>query len=358
MKCLALSSFFVLLVLPLTAYGYGYPGAMGQGSVMPGFDAVTHGFGGVLSVDVGGMNLFGNPAELTSSNPLVSASIGPLILKQVVDDGMGKHTLTYAGMGASSFQAGFSAGAAEIALGIAKIRDYTYTGEYFFIDSNPDPVIAGFENLTVRGGVWEAATGAAATLPGNVNIGASAGYRTGDITYDYYWHHFSESIPDSSVSWSREEGEFSWRAGVSLAAGEAVSIGSVYASKTENCPSSIAAGIRVGNIGGYLPGFGLEARIYDMPDGTAWSATAFGGIHPDHNLYFRGGLGLSSTGGADSKVALGISMGATVDFGKTDLSAAFNYGSETRDDDVLGFPEAQTINDVVTAFTVGASIEL
>lgn len=358
MKCPALFLFSVLLVLSLTAYGYGYPGAMGQGSIMPGIDAVSHGFGGVVSVNVGSINLFGNPAELISYNPLVSASIGPLILKQIVDDGMGKHTLTYAGAGASSFQAGLSAGSAEIALGIAKVRDYTYTGERFFSESSPDTTIAGFENLTVTGGVWEAATGAATTLAGKVNIGASAGYRMGDINYDYYWHHFSESISDSSASWGREEGEFSWRAGVSVAAGETVTVGSVYASQTENCPSSIAAGVCVGNIAAYSPGFGLEARVYDMPDGTAWSANVFGGIHPDHNLYFRGGSVLSSTGGADSKVSLGISMGATIELGKTDLSAAFNYGSETRDSSVFGFPQVQTVSDVVTAFTVGASIEL
>ncbi|MCK5132811.1 MAG: hypothetical protein KAR40_11735 [Candidatus Sabulitectum sp.] len=347
-----------LLLLPLTAQGFGYPAALEQGSPMPGMDAVSHGFGGVLSVNVGGMNLFSNPAELTKSNPIISASIGPLILKQSVDDGLGKHSLTYAGLGASSFQAGLNTHSASFALGIAKIRDYTYKGEYFFIDTNPDPVIAGFENLIVSGGVWEAAAGVASVISGEISLGASAGYRVGDINYEYYWHHFNEAIPDSSSEWSREEGEFTWRAGASVPAGNNISIGAVYASKTDNCPSSIAAGVCVGNIAAFSPGFGLEARIYDTEINRAWSANFFGGIHPDHNLFFRGAAVLSSSGGNDPDIALGICMGATVSLERIDISAAFNYGSETRDGNVLGFPDAKTIDDVVTAFTVGASIGL
>ncbi len=358
MKNLVLSCFSALLLFPLTALGYGYPAALGQGSSMPGVDVVSHGFGGVMSVNAGGMNLFGNPAELSNYNPSLSASIGPLILKQTVDDGLGKHSLTYAGLGASSIQAGFNTGSASIAFGIARVRDYTYKGEYFFVDTTGlEPIIAGFENLTVSGGVWEAATGAATTLPGGISIGASAGYRMGSINYDYYWHHFTETIPDSSSGWSREEGEFSWRAGASVPTGESVSLGAVYASKTDNCPSSIAAGVRVGNIADYSPGFGLEARIYDM-ENKAWSANVFGGIYPDQNLYFRGGAVLSSTGGTDSDASLGISMGATVDLGRTDISAAFSYGNEGRNGDVFGFPQADTIDDIVTAFTVGAVIDL
>lgn len=344
-----------LFLLPLTALGFGYPAALGLGSTMPGVDAVSHGFGGVVAVNVGGMNLFGNPAELTGYNPSLSVSIGTLILKQSVDDGLGKHTLTYAGLGASSFQAGFNTDPVCFAMGIAKIRDYTYTGEYFFLATD---TIAGFENLTVTGGVWEAAAGAATSLFDGTNLGVSAGYRTGDINYDYYWHHFNYAIPDSSSSWSREEGEFSWKAGISQPLGENTSLGAVYASSSENCPSSIAAGVTVGNIAAFSPGFGIEARIYDMDDTNAWSANVFGGIHPDHNLYFRGGVVLSSSGGTDSKVALGISMGSTVTLGNINVSAAFNYGNETRDSNILGFPEAKTINDIVTAFTVGASIEL
>ncbi|MCK5785091.1 MAG: hypothetical protein KAH54_00885 [Candidatus Sabulitectum sp.] len=358
MKNLVFSFLSVMLFLPLVALGYGYPAAMGLGSIMPGIDAVSHGFGGVSSVNVGGMNLFGNPAELTGYNPSFSASIGPLILKQTVDDGLGKHTLTYAGLGVSSFQAGFGIGSSSVALGIAKIRDYTYKGEYFFIDTNPDPIIAGFENLTVTGGVWEAATGAATVLPGDISIGVSAGYRMGNIDYDYYWHHFNEAIPDSTVKWSREEGEFSWRAGASVPVRYDIALGAVYSSETENCPSSIAAGVRFGNIAAYSPGFGFEGRLYDTEDSKAWSANAFGGIHPDHNLYFRGGASLSSSGGNDAEVSLGISMGVTVDLGRTDISAAFNYGDETRNEYVLGFPDAKTINDIITAFTVGAVIEL
>jgi hypothetical protein len=84
----------------------------------------------------------------------------------------------------------------------------------------------------------------------------------------------------------------------------------------------------------------------------------FGGIHPEHNLYFRGGAVLSSSGGNDSQAAIGISLGATIDLGRTDISAAFNYGSETRDNSVFGFPQAKTISDVVTAFTAGVAVEL
>ncbi len=358
MKKLAICFVAALFIFPFSAFGYGYPDAIGQGSPLPGVDAVSHGFGGVMAVNVGSMNLFCNPAELTSFNPTFTASIGPAILKQTVDDDAGKHSLTYAGFSSCSFQTGFNTGSVSLSMGVARIRDYTYKGEYFFIDTLPEIHIVGFENLIVDGGVWEAAGGAATTLPGNVNIGASVGYRTGEVKYDYYWHYFEEDIPDSSFIWSRDEAELSWRAGASYPAGENVSLGAVFASESENCPSSIAAAIRVGNLGSYYPGFGVEARVYDTEINQAWVVNLFGGVHPDPNLFFRGGLVLASRGGDEANTSLGMALGATIDLGKTDISAAFNFGSEKRNDFVLEHLPKNAINDVVTAFSVGAAIEL
>lgn len=339
-------------------YGFGYPDAIGQGSPLPGADAVSQGFSGVSSVNVGGMNLFGNPAELSGSGTDLRISIGALIFKQTVDDGLGKHTLTYAGLGSSSFQAGFDTGIADVAIGIAKIRDYTYKGEYFFLDTNPDVVIAGFEDLTVSGGVWEAALGAAREIPGGIKLGVSAGYRTGDINYEYYRHHFSELIDDSVSTWSREEGEFAWRAGASYTTNGNTTAGIVYSSESENCPSSMAAGIVFGDLGKGFPGVGVEARIYNTEENAAWVGNVFGGIHPDHNLFFRGGVTLSSRGGSDSDAALGISLGTTVSFSRMSIDAAFTFNSESRNGNVFGFPEAETVADVITGFTVGATIPL
>jgi len=345
-------------LFPVCVFGYGYPDAMGQGSPLPGYDAISQGFGGVSSVNVGSINLFGNPAELYSTGSSLSFSTGALIFKQTVDDGLGRHTLTYAGLGPAGFQAGLNTSFADIAVGIAKIRDYAYTGEYFFLDSNPEPIIAGFENLTVSGGVWEAAIGAARKLPYGLKVGASAGYRTGDINYEYYWHHFSESIEDSSSSWSREEGEFAWRAGASFSVGNATTVGAAYSSESENCPSSITAGIVFGDLARGFPGVGVEARIYDTEENTGWAGNVFGGIHPEHNLFFRGGVTLSSRGGNQSSAALGIAMGITVNFSRVNLDAAFNYNSESRNGNVFGFPSAQTITDIVTGFTIGATVPL
>ena len=114
----------------------------------------------------------------------------------------------------------------------------------------------------------------------------------------------------------------------------------------------------MGNLAAYSPGFGVEARMYDTEINKAWVANFFGGIHPDHNLFFRGGLILASRGGNDSNTSLGLAVGASIDLGKTDISAAFNFGSEKRDDFILGFPNVETVIDVITAFSVGASIEL
>ena len=359
MKHLMLIVWLVLSLLSSSAFGYGYLDAFSTGSVMPGVDAVTHGFGGVSSIDVGGMNLFGNPAELVSFNPEINTSLGTLIMKQTVDDGLGKHTLTYAGLGASSIQLGFEAVNVDIALGIAKIRDYTYKGEYFFVDSTgPEVLIAGFENLTVSGGTWESALGIGTQIVEGTNLGIAGGYRFGEVSYQYNWHHFDETIPDSSLGWNIDETGIVWRAGLSQAIGVSTTAGLVYSSKTDNCPASMAAGIRVGNLGSFSPGFGVEARIYDTEENKHWVANIFGGMHPEHNLYFRGALVLSSRGGSDSNASLGLSIGATVDLGRTDISGAFNYGNETRNSEVLGFPEAQSIQDIVTAFSFGATFDL
>ncbi len=349
----------MLAAFSYSAFGYGYLDAYGKGSVMPGVDAVSHGFGGVSSVDVGGMNLFANPAELASFNPAINTSIGALILKQSVDDGLGKHTLTYAGLGASSIQLGLDISNFDIALGIAKIRDFTYKGEYFFVDSTtPETVIAGFENLSVSGSTWESAFGVGTQIIPGTNVGIAGGYRFGDVKYNYNWHHFNETIPDSTVNWVTDTTGIAWKAGVSQSIGVSTSVGIVYSSATDNCPASIAGGIRVGNLGAFSPGFGVEARIYDYEDNKHWVANIFGGMHPEHNLYFRGALVLSSRGGSDSNASIGLSAGATVDLGRIDISGAFNYGNETRDDEVLGFPEAQSIQDIVTAFSFGATFDL
>jgi len=348
----------VLSVISTSALGYGYLDALSKGSVMPGVDAVSHGFGGVSSVDVGGMNLFANPAELVSFNPAINTSIGALILKQTVDDGLGKHTLTYAGLGASSIQLGFEAANMDIALGIAKIRDYTYKGEYFFIDTNPEILISGFENLTISGGTWESALGIGAQITPGTNLGIAGGYRFGEVSYKYNWHHFNESIPDSSETWTTDETGIAWRAGLSQAIGASTTAGVVYSSATDNCPASVAGGIRVGNLGAFSPGFGVEARIYDTEENKHWVANIFGGMHPEHNLYFRGALVLSSRGGSESNATVGLAIGATVDLGRTNITGAFNYGNETRNEGVLGFPDAQSIQDIVTAFSFGATFDL
>lgn len=351
-------SFTVFLLLPATAFGFGYLDVLGMGSPLPGIDAVSHGFGGVSSASVGGLDLFGNPAGLQGTGSALKLSVGPLILKQTVEDYFGKHTLTYAGLGASSFQAGFSVGSTNLAVGVAKIRDYTHKGEYFFLDSIPDVIIAGFENLTVSGGIFETAFGAAQELGAGIKIGASAGYRMGNIDFEYYKHTFEESVEDSSLAWSREEGEFAWRAGATVPIGTASTIGAVYSSKTDNCPSSISAGLAFGNMSQGFPGVGVEAVIYDTGENTAWSGKVYGGMHPEHNLYFRGALSLSSSGAANAETALGIAIGTTVNFSWMDLHAAFNYGSASRSEGVFGFPETETVTDLVTGFSVGATVPL
>lgn len=351
-----LLSALVAALISSTAYGYGYPDAIGMGSSMPGTDAVSQGFAGASAVNVGGMNLFGNPSGISGSTLMMNT--GALILKQTVDDGLGKHSLTYAGLGITGLQASLQTGPVSIAAGVSKIRDYTYTGEYFFIEGELEPIISGFEDLTVEGGIWEAAFGAAGSIAPGVRLGAAAGYRTGKVDYEYYMHHFSESIEDSISTWSREEGEFAWRAGTTVLLGNGAEAGLFYASESDNCPAHYGAGVVFGEISRGDPGVGVEAKIYDTEGQSAWTGTVFGGIHADRNLFFRGGLNLTSKGVDESNVSLGLSLGATVNFSWMDLNAAFNFNNENRNGLVFGFPQAETITDVITGFTVGATIPL
>ncbi|PIE53322.1 hypothetical protein CSA37_01940 [Candidatus Fermentibacteria bacterium] len=352
--------FLILLVVSSAALGFGYVDAIGLGSPLPGTDPVSHGFGGVASLGVGNMSLFGNPAGIEGNSSRIDIAIGPHIMKETVDDGAGKHSLTYAGLGAAGCQALFGTGNTVFALGFARVRDYTYKGEYFFREENPDSafIIAGFENITVSGGVFEAAAGAAIEALEGVSIGASAGYRFGNINYDYYWHHFSESIDDSSSAWSREEGELAWRAGATANIGNGAKLGASFSSESENCPSTLAAGVAFGDMAAGFPGIGVEAKLYDKGEDTAWSALVFGGIHAEQNLFFRGGVSLSSRGSDQSDPALGISMGTTISFSWADLNAAFNYGSENRSENVFGYPEVNSVKDVITALSVGLTIPL
>lgn len=356
MRVRILLSALAAALITSTAYGYGYPDAIGMGSSMPGTDAVSHGFAGASAVNVGGMNLFGNPSGISGSNLMLNA--GALILKQTVDDGLGKHSLTYAGLGITGLQASLQTGPVSIAAGVSKIRDYTYTGEYFFIEGELEPIISGFEDLTVEGGIWEAAFGAAGSIAPGVRLGAAAGYRTGKVDYEYYMHHFSESIEDSISTWSREEGEFAWRAGTTVLLGNGAEAGLFYASESDNCPAHYGAGVVFGEISRGDSGVGVEAKIYDTEGQSAWTGTVFGGIHADRNLFFRGGLNLTSKGVDESNVSLGLSLGATVNFSWMDLNAAFNFNNENRNGLVFGFPQAETITDVITGFTVGATIPL
>jgi hypothetical protein len=347
-----------LFLIPACVYGFGYLDAMGMGSPMPGTDPATQGFGGASTLDVGGMNLFGNPAELSGSKQGISLSTGALLLKQTVDDGMGRHTLTFAGLGATGFHAVVSAGSTAFAAGIAKVTDYTHKGEYFFVEALPDPVIAGYENIQISGGIWEAAVGTGVEISRGVKVGGSAGYRLGDINYEYYWHHFSESIPDSSSQWVREEGEFAWRGGASWEVSPGTTLGAAYSSASENSPASGALGIKFGDMAEGNPGFGFEGKLYDSEESNSWRALFYGGVYPEHNLFFRGGLSLYSRGGSESNATLGISLGTRVRWGAVDIDGAFVYAQETRSSGVFGFPEAQKIDDIVTAFSAGITIPL
>ncbi len=353
-------SALILFIVSSAAFGFGYVDAIGLGSPLPGIDPVSHGFGGVASLGVGNMSLFGNPAGIAGNSSCMDIAIGPHIMKETVDDGAGKHSLTYAGLGAACFQALFGADNATVALGVARVRDYKYKGEYFFLEERPDSayIIAGFENITVSGGVFEAAAGAACEALEGFFIGASAGYRFGNIDYDYYWHHFSESIDDSSSVWSREEGEFAWRAGATADIGNGATMGASFSSESENCPSTLAAGVVFGDMAAGFPGVGLEAKLYDKGEDTAWSALVFGGVHAEQNLFFRGGVSLSSRGSDQSDPALGISLGTTVNFSRADLNAAFNYGSENRSENVFGYSDVNSVKDIITALSVGLTIPL
>lgn len=354
----------ILLVFPAALLGYGYPASYGTGSSLMGLDPVTVSVGGVTSLDLGGSVVMLNPSGLALlPGPRIQAGVGPVLSKETIETPFGRFNVSTIAMGSVGMTAaapvspGIGAG-----LGISRLSDFSYKGEYLLISPGssgmmPDTVKV-FEQQDNSGGFWEAAGGVGAKLTDRLYIGASAGYRFGSATVDYYYdniHNSPDLPPDTSYVETWEESGFAYRAGLTAVLSRA-RLGATYTSGMERYPARASFGAGIGNMAVWESALGADVELLFPGDSTRFTARLFGGTPLyGSNLYGRASVFLFNSQGSNTREGTGLSMGMSVRIAqRMTLDAAFSTITENRTGDVFGgYWEQASVTDSHSALAVG-----
>ncbi|OPX29017.1 MAG: hypothetical protein B1H09_06945 [Gemmatimonadaceae bacterium 4484_173] len=326
-------SLFVMLVLTVSAFGYGYWDIFGFGGRVPSLSPPSAGMCGASVPDTSSaFSVFTNPSALTGINRLmVSASGWETGWNEIITyhytctephrDNLGG--MIPRGEFAVAFPVwnGISAGA-----GIAVVSQYDMTAtmqvyrEVGYLHRELYKTMV----TDATGSLNEALVSIAGSL-GPVNIGISPGVRFGSGESTTFSNRVSG--PDSTIVESWDQSEFALRAGASTSLGYTV-VYSSFVSGDSRYMSFADIGVSASFPflkGGYL---GAEFALYD---GNWLKGTAFArlpGVVEGSNIYM--GIDGYRPEGA-LKTGLGFSYGGDYTFGNYRFSAAYQLQSRYRD---------------------------
>jgi hypothetical protein len=301
----------LLLLLPMTVFGYGFHDALTYGNTIDvisirsaamvgirvfGSESATAVFMNPACLyNVGGFNLEGSTSAVSWTEEVVDSTS----ITQRSSRGMGSVT------GAMAYRVGPDL---VLAAGVAKVSDFQYDGTHFLPENPSHPGIDVIEKLKSTGGLWEALGGASWSPAEHLSAGVSAGLRFGEVSYDYtYDAKFTPEV-DSTATWSWDLSDACYHAGFVIG-DELISAGACYSSGTTDryySRLSIAGRATAEHIGNTTMGF--EGEI----------------IAPFDRNYFRGKLSI------ETPIRQSINLRAGV-----------------------GFNEGENMNRVGSAFSVG-----
>ena len=348
----------LLLIFPGTAFTVGYADAHGNGSPIPGFNAVSLALGGARAIGFGdALSILTNPAEIYRiPGTSMTMSIGPAVLVETVEDSSGRNLNNWVALGNLSAAMKFQPGSRlAVGAGIARITDSSFDGMYHVRDETPGPNygnIIGTMKLTVTGGLYESAAGFSWRPATWMNLGLSGGLRFGKIDLDSTYLDRMNPENDTLISWGWDSRSFCWHAGIIIPISMA-RLGVSWASSSEHYDGRIAAGAIL-YTGKFKQGaFGGEIEIIDPGDANDLQARIMGQFHPAGSLTFRGALLFSDRGDEIKRQGIGLALGAGIAFGRLTLSSAYSWSSIDRDGIAFGYTETEDISLSSSILSVG-----
>ncbi len=332
-KGVAMRCFLALLVLVVSAFGYGYWDIFGLGGRVQSLSPVSAGMCGVFVPDtLSAYSVFTNPSALAGSNRLVvSASGWETGWNEVITyhytctephrDNLGGMAPCGEFAVAFPLRNGFSAGA-----GIAVVSQYDMKATMQVYQE------VGYLNrelwktmVTDATGTLSEALVSIAGSVGPVNIGVSPGVRFGSGESTTYSNRVYG--PDSTIVEPWDHSEFALRAGASTSLGYTV-LYSSFVSGDSRYMSSANLGVSASFPflkSGYL---GAEIGLFDGNKLKVTAFTRLPGIVEGSNIYM-GVDGYRPEGAL--KTGLGLSYGGDYRFGNYRFSAAYQYQGRYRD---------------------------
>jgi len=348
----------LLALLPGSASAFGYLDAHGNGTVLPGFSAVSIGLGGAKAVGFGdALSVLTNPADIYRiPGTSLTLSVGPGVIREMVEDSLGKHDRTWMTLanlsGGAKFQAGPSIA---VAAGIAAVSDFSYDGMHYTYDDDPGPQygqITEVRHLRVTGGLWESAAGVAWRPATWINVGVSAGLRFGSVSFDSTFEDRTDSLNDAEVSWTIEESAPAWHAGIALPL-DLARIGVCWASGTDHFDPSLTAGALLYTDDARQAAFGAEAEIADPGDANALTVRILGQFLPSPGFTVRGSFFFMDRADEVEREGMGLAVGTGIALGKITLNGGFSWSSVDRSAVAFGYEAPEDIKDSASLLSVG-----
>ncbi|MCD4700781.1 MAG: hypothetical protein K8S24_02890 [Candidatus Aegiribacteria sp.] len=332
MRIVLFFTLVMLLAITGIASAFGYADAYGNGTSIPGYNAVTMGLGGARAIGFGNaISILTNPADIYGvPGTTFTMSIGPAVLFESFEDTTGYHEFNWIALANISAAMKFQA-SSKLALGagIARISDFSFEGRRYERDGISGDIIEAAE-LDSRGGLYECAAGFSWHPESWINIGLSGGLRFGEVSNDSTYEDYVNHDNDTTVSRGWEESEFCWHAGIIIPFSLS-RVGISWASATDHYDARIAAGALL-----YIDelkngAMGIEAEIIDPGDANNLEARLLGQFSTSNSLTFRGALSFIDRNKEIESQGIGLSLGAGLALGRITLNGAFAWSSITRE---------------------------
>jgi hypothetical protein len=332
MRNVLISALVLLLSIPGTVSAFGYADASGNGTSIPGYNAVTLALGGVRAIGFGdALSILTNPADIYRiPGTNVTMSIGPAVITESFEDTTGYHDFNWIELSNLSAAVKFQVSSKlAVGAGTARISDCSFEGRYYIRDDFSGDIIQSRE-LNAYGGLFEAATGISWHPANWINVGFSGGLRFGEASYDSTFEDRIHPENDTTVSTSWKENEFCWHAGIMLPLSLS-SIGISWASASDHYDARIAAGGILYTGESKQGAIGIEAEIVDPGGDNNLEARFIGQFNPSNSLTFRGALSFIDRNMEIESQGIGLSFGSGISFGRFTLNGAFAWSSVTRE---------------------------
>jgi len=352
-------SYSILLILflgfPGKSKGYGFHDALTYGNSINVVSIRSAAMAGIKVFGTSGASsVFLNPASLCNVNSLdITVSTSSIAWTEEIVDSTSVTQRSGTGLGSLSGSLAYRAGTDFVlGAGIAKVSDHQYDGTHFLPDDPAHPGIDIIEILTAKGGLWEALGGASWDLNDNFTVGASAGLRFGEVSYDYMYNEEFTPDVDSTASWSWDQSEVCYHAGFTLG-DDVLSAGACYTSgSSEHYYSTIAfAGKALAeHIGNTTMGF--EGEIIDPLNSNYFNGKLSIETPIRYNMNLLAGVGFNE-GENMNRVGLAFSVGGNYQTGRMKVDFALSTMGRSRNSTSFPAEYSDYVDDSWTHFCIG-----